>query len=161
MEWKIHLRSSFTLTSVSLLDFRKGATGWYYTLPIGRTPPLSPIHTISDGSRYLALDSIAVSVLVFIFVKLYKHPESEKYHNSNPLMRQAGIKGTVHNFFVYRSNLIFWIVMGTSGDLNSWRHGTLTQIYGAASRGPWGKIETQKSLVFVVYRPCYYPKYEI
>ena len=35
------------------------------------------------------------------------------------------LKGIVHNFFVYRSNLIFWIVMGC--------HGTLTQIYGAAS----------------------------
>ena len=36
MEWRVHLRSSFILTSVSLL----GATRWYYTLPIGRTPPL-------------------------------------------------------------------------------------------------------------------------
>ena len=29
-----------------------------------------------------------------------------------PLLTVASLKGIVHNFFVYRSNLIFWIEMG-------------------------------------------------
>ena len=35
-----------------------------------------------------------------------------------------------------------------AGDLDSRRHGTLTQINGAASRGPWGQNENPKMLSF-------------
>ena len=72
------------------------------------------------------------------------------------------IKGIVHNFFLYRSNLIFWIsrrrgprlaAQGTSTrgaiDLSQGPMALRVEVpCGAASRGPWGQNENPKMLSF-------------
>ena len=70
------------------------------------------------------------------------------------------LKGIVHHFFFYCSNLIFWIVMGygiaaqgtsTRGAMGPGLKSMAPRVEvpcGAASRGPWGQNENPKMLSF-------------